>query len=135
MHHAAATHDGTVLRLFLDGAEVASTVVGGVVDDAPSVPIAIGAQPPGAGGTDFDSHGSTTCRSTGAASARPQGPPWPRVRRVTCPTCRTARHCCRSPECAVEKPGVPAETVDNPAAAGVPGEAADTDLNWWTSAV
>ena len=53
-HHAAATHDGTVLRLFLDGAEVASTVVGGVVDDAPSVPIAIGAQPPGAGGAHFD---------------------------------------------------------------------------------
>ena len=53
-HHAAATHDGEVLRLFLDGVEVASTVVGGTVEEAPSVPIAVGAQPPGAGGGHFD---------------------------------------------------------------------------------
>ncbi len=53
-HHAALTHDGAVLRLHLDGVEVASTALFGPVDRDASVPVAVGAQPPGAGGRHFD---------------------------------------------------------------------------------
>jgi hypothetical protein len=53
-HHAALTHDGTTLRLYLDGVEVGSTGLVGVVDQDPSVLVAVGSQPPGAGGQHFD---------------------------------------------------------------------------------
>ncbi|MFA9565866.1 MAG: LamG domain-containing protein, partial [Acidimicrobiales bacterium] len=52
--HAALTHDGDIARLYLDGIEVASTVLAGAIDTDPSVPVAIGAQPAGAGGRHFD---------------------------------------------------------------------------------
>jgi hypothetical protein len=44
-HHAAMTYDGTTLRLFLDGVEVGSTLLSGVVDVDPSIPVAVGSQP------------------------------------------------------------------------------------------
>jgi len=47
--HGAMTHDGATLRLYLDGVEVGSTALAGVVDVAPTVPVTVGAQPPGAG--------------------------------------------------------------------------------------
>jgi hypothetical protein len=53
-HHAAMTHDGTTLRLYLDGVEVGSTGLVGVIDQNPSIPVAVGSQPPGAGGQHFD---------------------------------------------------------------------------------
>ena len=53
-HHAAVTHDGNTLRLYLDGAEVGSTSLSGAVSVDPSLPVAVGAQPPGAGGKYFD---------------------------------------------------------------------------------
>jgi hypothetical protein len=52
-HHAAVTHDGQVLRLYLDGQEVGSTVAGGRLDVDPTIPVAVGAQPLGAGGGRF----------------------------------------------------------------------------------
>ena len=48
-HHAALTHDGATIRLFLDGSEVGSTLHPGVVDADPTVPVAVGAQPVGPG--------------------------------------------------------------------------------------
>ncbi len=53
-HHAALTHDGSMLRLFLDGVEIGSAVLDGLVDADPTLPVTIGAQPPGAGGRYFD---------------------------------------------------------------------------------
>jgi hypothetical protein len=53
-HHTAATYDGTTLRLYLDGVEVGSMGLSGVVDVEPSTPVAVGAQPPGAGPRFFD---------------------------------------------------------------------------------
>ncbi len=52
--HAAVTYDGAALRLYLDAVEVGSTPLSGAVDVAPSVPVTIGAQPPGAGPRYFD---------------------------------------------------------------------------------
>ena len=52
-HHGAMTYDGSTLRLYLDGVEVGSTPLSGPVDMDPSVPVAVGAQPPGAGGKYF----------------------------------------------------------------------------------
>ncbi|MCP3918037.1 MAG: tandem-95 repeat protein [bacterium] len=52
--HAALTHDGSVLRLYLDGQVVGSTPVPGTVDTDASVPVTIGSQPPGAGVRFFD---------------------------------------------------------------------------------
>jgi len=53
-YHTALTHDGSTLRLYLDGVEVASALLGGVVDADPSLMVAVGAQPAGAGGRYFD---------------------------------------------------------------------------------
>ncbi len=53
-YHAALTHDGATLRLYLDAVEVGATPLAGAVDVAPSVPVTIGAQPPGAGPRYFD---------------------------------------------------------------------------------
>jgi hypothetical protein len=53
-HHAAMTVDGDAVRLFLDGVEVGLALSFGSVDSAPAVPVAVGAQPPGAGGRYFD---------------------------------------------------------------------------------
>ncbi len=53
-YHAAVTHDGSTLRLYLDGNEVGSTALSGSVDIAPSVAVAVGSQPAGAGGRHFD---------------------------------------------------------------------------------
>ena len=47
--HAALTYDGTDMKLYLNGAEVATTGLTGAVDQDPAVPVAVGAQPPGAG--------------------------------------------------------------------------------------
>ncbi len=52
--HAALTYDGSILRLYLDGVEVDSTPFFGVVDIDPAISVAVGAQPPGAGGGYFD---------------------------------------------------------------------------------
>lgn len=48
-HHAALTYDGSQLRLYLDGVEVGARALSGPVDTDPSMGVAIGAQPPGAG--------------------------------------------------------------------------------------
>ena len=53
-HHAALTYDGATMRLYLDGVEVGSTALSGVVDTNASIPVTVGAQPPGAGGRYFD---------------------------------------------------------------------------------
>jgi len=53
-HHAAMTVDGDAVRLFMDGVEVGLALSFGSVDSAPAVPVAVGAQPPGAGGRNFD---------------------------------------------------------------------------------
>ncbi|MEO1064503.1 MAG: LamG-like jellyroll fold domain-containing protein [Actinomycetota bacterium] len=53
-HHAAVTYDGSLVRLYLDGVEVGSAALGGPVDQAPGIAVAIGAQPAGAGGRHFD---------------------------------------------------------------------------------
>ena len=53
-HHAALTYDGATMRLYLDGVEVGSTALSGVVDTDVSIPVTIGAQPPGAGRRFFD---------------------------------------------------------------------------------
>jgi hypothetical protein len=54
-YHAAMTYDGTELRLYLNGAQVGGvTGLSGPVDTAPTVAVAIGGQPPGAGGRCFD---------------------------------------------------------------------------------
>ena len=52
--HAAVTYDGVTLRLYLDAVEVGSTPLSGAVDIAPSVPVTVGSQPPGAGPRFFD---------------------------------------------------------------------------------
>ena len=52
--HAALTYDGVTLRLYLDAIEVGSTPLSGAVDVAPSVPVTLGSQPPGAGPRFFD---------------------------------------------------------------------------------
>jgi hypothetical protein len=52
-YHAAATYDGTAVRLYLDGIEVGSSPLTGVVDRAPQVPVAIGDQPADAGRRPF----------------------------------------------------------------------------------
>ena len=53
-HHAALTYDGATMRLYLDGVEVGSTALSGAVDTNASIPVTIGAQPPGAGPRFFD---------------------------------------------------------------------------------
>jgi hypothetical protein len=52
--HAALTYDGSTLRLYLDGVEVGTTALSGAVDTDPSVAVAVGGQPPGAGDRYFD---------------------------------------------------------------------------------
>lgn len=52
-YHGALTYDGSALRLYLDGAVVASTPLAGPVDQDPTIPVAIGNQPPGAGDRGF----------------------------------------------------------------------------------
>ncbi len=44
-YHAALTHDGTTVRLYLNGVQVGSTSLTGTVDVAPSVDVAIGSNP------------------------------------------------------------------------------------------
>ena len=53
-YHAAMTHDGSTLKLYLNGAQVGSTVIKGAVDQASNVPVVAAAQPPGAGSRYFD---------------------------------------------------------------------------------
>ncbi|AXV05999.1 hypothetical protein DVS28_a1300 [Euzebya pacifica] len=48
-HHAALTHDGSTVRLFLDGVEVGGTLHPGEVDTDPTIPFAVGGQPMGPG--------------------------------------------------------------------------------------
>lgn len=55
-HHAALTHDGAVLRLYLDGAEVGSMPLVGTIDTDPTMPMSVGSQPAGAGGEAFHGH-------------------------------------------------------------------------------
>ncbi|MEZ4581650.1 MAG: LamG-like jellyroll fold domain-containing protein [Caldilineaceae bacterium] len=52
-HHAAMTYDGVRLRVYLDGTEVGSMSLSGVVTADPNVPVAVGAQPQGAGNNTF----------------------------------------------------------------------------------
>jgi hypothetical protein len=53
-YHAAVTHDGNVIRLFLDGEEVGSTFLLGAVDQDPSVPVSVGGQAVGPSSRFFD---------------------------------------------------------------------------------
>ena len=53
-YHIALTYDETTMRLYLDGVEVGSTSLSGAVDTDPSIPVAVGAQPPGGGQRFFD---------------------------------------------------------------------------------
>lgn len=48
-HHAAITHDGQVLRVYLDGIISNEWPLPGIADNDPTMIFAIGAQPPGAG--------------------------------------------------------------------------------------
>ena len=43
-YHAAMTHDGNMLRLYLDGIEVGSTALVGQVDSDPTINVAVGSQ-------------------------------------------------------------------------------------------
>jgi len=52
--HVAMTYDGATMLLYLDGIEVSSTPLEGTVDTDATMAVAIGAQPPGAGGRFFD---------------------------------------------------------------------------------
>ncbi len=45
-HHVAATYDGSAMKLFLDGVQVASTAKTGAIDNDPAVPAWIGGNPP-----------------------------------------------------------------------------------------
>jgi len=53
-YHAAATYNGSILKIYLDGTRVGSVPLFGNVDTDPSIPVTIGSQPPGAGGQYFD---------------------------------------------------------------------------------
>ena len=53
-YHAAMTYDGATFRLYLDGTEVGSSLFFGAVDIDPTIPVAVGGQPPGAGDRYFD---------------------------------------------------------------------------------
>jgi hypothetical protein len=52
--HIAATYDGTSMRIYKDGVETARRAKSGQIDANPAVPVALGNQPPGAGGRPFD---------------------------------------------------------------------------------
>ena len=52
--HVALTHNGTIMTLYIAGVEVSSTTLVGTVDTDATMAVAIGAQPPGAGGRFFD---------------------------------------------------------------------------------
>lgn len=52
--HAATVYDGSQMRLYLNGVEVASESASGGLPTNPSVGVAIGDQPPGAGDRAFD---------------------------------------------------------------------------------
>ncbi|MCP3919871.1 MAG: PKD domain-containing protein, partial [bacterium] len=52
--HAAATYDGSALRLYLDGQSVGGRSLSGAVDIAPSVAVSVGGQPSGAGSRFWD---------------------------------------------------------------------------------
>ncbi len=53
-YHAALTYDGSTMRLYLDAVEVGSTPLGGAVDMDPTMAVAVGGQPVGAGPRFFD---------------------------------------------------------------------------------
>jgi VCBS repeat-containing protein len=46
-YHTAAVYDGADLKLFLDGVEVASTPLSGIVDQDPAINVTVGSQPDG----------------------------------------------------------------------------------------
>ncbi|MDX2378161.1 MAG: LamG domain-containing protein, partial [Acidimicrobiia bacterium] len=49
-HHAALTHDGTTMRLYLDGAEVAAAPASGSLEVARGTPVVVGSEPTAAHG-------------------------------------------------------------------------------------
>ncbi len=53
-HHVALRYDGSVLQILVDGDVVAFTSQTGIIDTAPSIPVAIGNQPSGAGDRPFN---------------------------------------------------------------------------------
>jgi len=53
-YHAAVTYDGASLLMYLDGVAVGNALFVGAIDVDPTVPVAIGGQPPGAGDRYFD---------------------------------------------------------------------------------
>ncbi len=53
-HHVGAVYDGAAMRLYRDGLEVASVPKSGAIDTDPTVGVALGNQPPGAGLRPFD---------------------------------------------------------------------------------
>jgi PKD repeat protein len=54
--HIAATYDGSAMRIFKDGVELAARAKSGELDTDPTVPVALGNQPPGGGNRPFDGH-------------------------------------------------------------------------------
>ena len=52
--HAAFTYNGATMRLYLNGVQVGSTPLTGAVDQAPTVAVAVGSQPAGAGARFWD---------------------------------------------------------------------------------
>lgn len=53
-YHAAATYDGTTIRLYVNGVQVISTAQSGAVATGTSVPVAIGRNPSGTGSNYFN---------------------------------------------------------------------------------
>ena len=55
-YHVAATYDGSAMRIFLDGTEVASRAKTGPIDTNGGIDAAVGNQPEGRGNRPFDGH-------------------------------------------------------------------------------
>jgi hypothetical protein len=100
-YHAAATYDGTTMRLYLNGVLVGSTAKSGAIATNPSIPVNIGRNPDGGGYTyhhgaidDVRLYSRALSSSEIAAAAGPAPPPPPppanRAPVVTAPAAQTS---------------------------------------------